>query len=164
MPLLWLAQGIGISVGEEPKRTMYSVSGMPGVYSSEVATGMQYDNRWIDMVTVKVAVPGTARTRGPDSRWPFLLGLGGPFKELGVCINHAEESFRLGRVGDWPRNGIRWRDRRHSAAFGHGSRTDSIVPGRGAPLSLQKALQCKAGSGGADGPDRRQGLAQDLGA
>lgn len=37
----------------------------------------QYGGRRPGMGTIKAAVPGTARSCDPNSRWPFLLGLEG---------------------------------------------------------------------------------------
>ncbi len=65
----------------------------------------QHGGRRPGMGTIKAAVPGTARSCDPNSRWPFLLGLEGFFDRLGVRISHVNESFYLGRVGDWAKDG-----------------------------------------------------------
>ena len=93
---------------------MHSISGRFEAYNAEIAVEMQYGSRGLDTGTIMVAVPDTAWSRDPNSRWPFLLGLEGFFDRLDVRISHAKKSFCLGGVGDWAKdeNGV-GRDKGH---------------------------------------------------
>lgn len=103
---MWLLNKLGIPVDEETKQVMHSVSGRLEAYNAEIAVEMQYGSRWLDMGTIKAAVPDTTWSRDPNSRWPFLLGLEGFFDRFDVCISHAKKSFCLGGIGDWAKDGM----------------------------------------------------------
>ena len=99
---LWLAHKLGVSVSEESKRTMHSVSGRLEAYEVDVGMDVQYGRRWLGMGVIRAVAPDTAWSRDPNSLMPFLLGLDSFFSRFEVCISHAKKLFWLGKVGDWP--------------------------------------------------------------
>lgn len=103
---MWLLNKLGIPVDEVAKQVMHSASDRREAYNAGIAMEMQHSSRWLDMGTIKVAVPDTAWSHDPNSRRPFLLGLEGFFDGFDVCISHAKRPFCLGGVGDWAKDGM----------------------------------------------------------
>lgn len=102
---LWAIRDLKVPVRKESKYTMYSVSGSLDVYEVDVSMEMRYGSRWLDLGVIRVVAPDTEWSRDPDSRRPFLLGLGGFFDRFDVSISHAKRLFWLGKVGHWPGEG-----------------------------------------------------------
>ena len=75
-------------------------SGYLRAYKARIGMEVYHDGRWQDLGTVDAIAPDTKESRNPNSGCP-LLGLVGFFDRLGVCIDHAAETFQVGRAGGW---------------------------------------------------------------
>ncbi len=95
---LWMLEKLGIVEGA--RVSGYGASGYLRAYKARVGMEIYHDGRWQDLGTVDAIAPDTEESRNPNSGYP-LLGLVGFFARLGVCIDHAAETFQVGRAGGW---------------------------------------------------------------
>ena len=78
----------------------YGASGHFYAHKAKIGTEIYHDGRWQDLGAVEAIAPDTEESRNTGSGHP-LLGLAGFFDRLGVCIDHAAETFQVGRAGGW---------------------------------------------------------------
>ena len=95
---LWMLEKLGIVEGVMVSG--YGASGYLRAYKARMGMEIYHDGRWQDLGTVDAIAPDTEESRNPNSGYP-LLGLVGFFDRLGVCIDHAAETFQVGRAGGW---------------------------------------------------------------
>ena len=95
---MWMLEKLGIVEGS--KVSGYGASGYLRAHKARIGMEIYHDGRWQDLGTVDAIAPDTKESRNPNSGCP-LLGLAGFFDRLGVCIDHAAETFQVGRAGSW---------------------------------------------------------------
>ena len=92
---IWLLRRSGILIDESTRHMVYGASGPFWAYSAKIGIEIMCDRTWVDIGVANVLVPDTPWSRDPNIRRPILLGLGGFFDRVQMCIDHSREEFWL---------------------------------------------------------------------